>query len=54
MDYGAIDLKKGGAAIPYYEEDPAIRREFEERLAGEGLPSRMEPSRYEPPVDEAA
>jgi hypothetical protein len=54
MDYGAIDLKKGGAAIPYYEEDPAIRREFEERLAGEGLTSRMEPSRYEPPVDEAA
>jgi quercetin dioxygenase-like cupin family protein len=54
MDYGAIDLKKGGAAIPYHEEDPAIRREFEENLAREGLTSRMEPSRYEPPVDEAA
>jgi quercetin dioxygenase-like cupin family protein len=54
LDYGAIDLKKGGAAIPYHEEDPAIRREFEERLAREGLTSRMEPSRYEPPVDEAA
>jgi quercetin dioxygenase-like cupin family protein len=54
MDYGAIDLKKGGSAIPYHEEDPAIRREFEETLAREGLSSRMEPSRYEPPVDEAA
>ena len=54
MDYGAIDLKKGGSAIPYHEEDPAIRREFEQTLAREGLASRMEPSRYEPPVDEAA
>jgi hypothetical protein len=54
MDWGAIDLKKGGAAIPYHEEDPAIRREFEETLAREGLASRMEQSRYEPPVDEAA
>ena len=54
MDYGAIDLKKGGSAIPYHEEDPAIRREFEETLAREGLTSRMEPSRYEPPLDEAA
>jgi quercetin dioxygenase-like cupin family protein len=54
MDYGAIDLKKGGSAIPYHEEDPAIRREFEQNLAREGLTSRMEPSRYEPPVEEAA
>jgi hypothetical protein len=54
MDYGAIDLKKGGSAIPYHEEDPAIRREFEETLAREGIASRMEPSRYEPPVEEAA
>ena len=54
MDYGAIDLKKGGSAIPYHEEDPAIRREFEEALAREGIASRMEASRYEPPVDEAA
>jgi quercetin dioxygenase-like cupin family protein len=54
MDYGAIDLKKGGSAIPYHEEDPAIRREFQETLAREGIASRMEPSRYEPPVEEAA
>jgi hypothetical protein len=54
MDYGAIDLKKGGSAIPYHEEDPAIRREFEATLAREGLTSRMDASLYERPVDEAA
>jgi hypothetical protein len=54
MDYGAIDLKKGGAAIPYHDEDPAIRREFEANLAKEGLTSRMDAKLYDPPVDEAA
>ncbi|HEY7386284.1 MAG TPA: hypothetical protein VH743_21705 [Beijerinckiaceae bacterium] len=54
MDYGAIDLKKGGAAIPYHEEDPAIRREFEANMAKEGLTSRMDGKLYDPPVDEAA
>jgi quercetin dioxygenase-like cupin family protein len=46
MDYGAIDLKKGGAAIPYHEEDPAIRREFEATLAKNGVKSRMEDRFY--------
>lgn len=46
MDYGAIDLKKGGAAIPYSDEDPHLRREFEQRLASEGLESRMRPEFY--------
>jgi quercetin dioxygenase-like cupin family protein len=54
MDYGAIDLKKGGSAIPYNEEDPAIRREFEATLAKEGLTSRMDAKLYDPQVDEAA
>ena len=42
MDYGAIDLKKGGSAIPYRDEDPYLRKEFEETLAKEGVKSRME------------
>src|SRR5689334_14810576 len=46
MDYGAIDLKKGGAAIPYHEEDPAIRKEFEATLAKNGVKSRMEDRFY--------
>jgi hypothetical protein len=54
MDYGAIDLKKGGSAIPYHEEDPALRQEFEETLRKEGLVSRMDPKLYQAPVEEAA
>ena len=46
MDYGAIDLKKGGSAIPYCDEDPYLREEFARRLAGEGVQSRMNPEFY--------
>ena len=46
-DRGAIDLKKGGDAIPYYEEDPYLRKEFEATLAKElGMESRMNPKLY--------
>jgi hypothetical protein len=52
MDYGAIDLGKGGSAIPYHQEDPAIRAEFEQELAREGVASRMNPEFYRcPPAD---
>ncbi len=55
MDLGAIDLKKGGGAIPYHEEDPALRREFETNLAAEGASTRMEARWYkEPPAAGAA
>ncbi len=46
MDYGAIDLKKGGSAIPYCDEDPHLRNEFAERLKAEGVESRMLPEFY--------
>jgi hypothetical protein len=46
-DVWAIDLDKGGNAIPYHQEDPAIRRLFEESLATEGAVSRMESRLYE-------
>jgi quercetin dioxygenase-like cupin family protein len=48
-DYGAIDLKKGGSAIPYHEEDAAIRSEFRDVLAREGVAGRMAPELYEGP-----
>ena len=44
---GAIDVSKGGNAIPYHQEDPAIRHEFEATLAREGAASRMEPGLYD-------
>jgi quercetin dioxygenase-like cupin family protein len=52
MDYGAIDLSKGGGAIPYHLEDPAIRAEYEERLKREGVTSRMNPEFYKRPPGE--
>ncbi len=49
IDYGAIDLKEGGTAVPYYDEDPFLRREYEETLKQEGVVSRMEESLYRKP-----
>jgi len=48
-DLGAIDIRDGGSAIPYDEEDPYIRKEYEETLAKEGAVSRMESWLYEKP-----
>ena len=48
-DVWAIDINKGGNAIPYHLEDPFIRREFEETMRREGAESRMEPLLYEGP-----
>lgn len=50
IDYGAIDMKEGGTAIPYYEEDPFLRKEYEETLKREGIASRMDDSLYRPPA----
>ncbi len=51
MDYGAIDLKKGGSAVPYCDEDPFLREEFARRLSEEGVSSRMKDEFYK---DEAS
>lgn len=47
IDYGAIDVKEGGTAIPYNEEDPYLRQEFKETLKIAGAEMRMEPELYE-------
>lgn len=47
LDMGAIDIRDGGSAIPYDEEDPYIRKEFEATLAKNGAKSRMDPEMYE-------
>ena len=47
IDEGAIDVTEpGGTAIPYWMEDPFIRKEYEERLAEEGVENRMEEEYY--------
>ena len=33
---GAIDIRDGGSAIPYDEEDPLIRKEYEAALESVG------------------
>lgn len=47
-DIWAMDIDKGGKAIPYHLEDPYIRQEYVETLAKEGVPSRMEDKLYQP------
>ncbi|MCH8916478.1 MAG: cupin domain-containing protein [Alphaproteobacteria bacterium] len=51
-DLGAIDIRDGGNAIPYDEEDPNIRAEYEATLAKEGAVPRMEEELYHPPTGE--
>jgi hypothetical protein len=45
-DRGAIDMKKGGDAIPYDEEDPFLRQEYENALEEAGIKSKMKDSWY--------
>jgi hypothetical protein len=40
-------LKQGGSAIPYHEEDPAVRANFRAALAREGVADRMPASLYD-------
>jgi mannose-6-phosphate isomerase-like protein (cupin superfamily) len=48
LDAGAIDIRDGGTAIPYEDEDPFIRKEYEATLAKNGAKSRMEDEIYVP------
>jgi quercetin dioxygenase-like cupin family protein len=50
-DYTAIDVNEGGSAIPYWMEDPYIRKEYEALLKKNGVEVRMKPEWYEKPSD---
>jgi hypothetical protein len=50
LDKNAMDLNEGGNAIPYWDEDPHIRREWEAALEQEGAASRMEDAFYARPA----
>ena len=52
-DEGAIDVTEGGTAIPYWLEDPFLRKEYEETLRREGVKSQMEEALYRPPAQAA-
>ena len=43
-------MTEGGTAIPYWLEDPFLRKEYEETLKKEGVKSRMEEELYRPPA----
>src|SRR6266699_2205280 len=49
-DYTAIDIPEGGTSIPYWMEDPYIRKEYGETLQKSGVPNRMDPGWYVPPA----
>ena len=51
IDYTGMDVNEGGTSIPYWMEDPRLRKEFEEMLAEHGQESRMDPSLYEKPAN---
>ena len=37
-----VSVKEGGRQIEYEDEDPRIRRIYEDELRARGLPSRMD------------
>ena len=47
IDYTAMDIPEGGSAIPYWMEDPYIKKEYDERLVREGVENRMRPEYYD-------
>ncbi len=52
-DYTAIDVNEGGSAIPYWMEDPHLRREYETTLQANGVANRMDPAWYDKPSGES-
>ncbi len=46
LDKSALHLDEGGSAIPYWEEDTHIRREYEAALEREGVDVRMDDAFY--------
>ena len=49
VDYTAMDVTEGGTSIPYWMEDPHLRREYEADLQANGIASRMDPALYVKP-----
>ncbi|MGH2453058.1 MAG: cupin domain-containing protein [bacterium] len=50
LDKNALNLDEGGNAIPYWDEDPHLRQEYETALRRAGAESRMEETFYRRPT----
>ena len=50
LDKNALHLEEGGNAIPYWDEDPRVRPEWEEAIRREGAEIRMDEAFYRRPV----
>jgi len=49
LDKNAMDLEEGGNSIPYWDEDPHIRQEYEAAIRREGVELRMDEEFYAVP-----
>ncbi len=47
IDYTAMDITEGGTSIPYWMEDPFVRKEYEATLQRVGAQNRMDPQFYD-------
>jgi hypothetical protein len=50
IDYTGMDIPEGGTSIPYWMEDPYIRKEYGDTLDKSGVPNRMDPGWYVAPA----
>lgn len=52
--WGNADMEEGGHSIPYWQEDPYIRQEYQEAIRAVGGEFRMPAALFEPPRRRAA
>jgi hypothetical protein len=43
IDYTGMDITEGGTAIPYWMEDPQVKKDWEAKIAENNVASRMRP-----------
>jgi len=41
IDYTGMDIPEGGTAVPYWMEDPQVKKDWEAMIAQNGVSSRM-------------
>ena len=47
IDYTGMDIPEGGTSIPYWMEDPQVRKDYEALLERNGVENRMKPEYYD-------